>query len=574
MTRRGICAYSGCRGEEEHGSPGLELELRGITKRFPGVVANEDVNLTIRSGEIVGLLGENGAGKSTLMNIMYGLYSATEGEILVDGQVQDFQGPSDAIAAGIGMVHQHFMLVPVLSVAENVVLGVEPLKKKRTPWVFLGLVAAALVVLATKLFGLFGVEEGIEFGVVVLLAAFAGTAWALHKDSLDIDESRREVREISARYGLEVDPDALIEDLPVGLQQRVEIIKVLFREAEIIIFDEPTAVLTPQEVQEFFAIMRSLQAAGKGVVFITHKLNEITEVCDRIAVLRRGKVVGETTPAETSAQQLAEMMVGRPVDLQVSKAPAKPGDVVLEVQGLTVEDDRGQTAVKDVSFQVRSGEIVGIAGIQGNGQTELVEAITGLRTGVSGTTLLNGEDISHGTPRSIHDAGVAHVPEDRQRMGLVLPFTLTENVVLNTYHLAPFSNGVVMDWPASQKVAEELIEQYDVRTPSAVVAASNLSGGNQQKVIVAREFSRNAPLVVASQPTRGIDVGSIEYIHERIVEQRDNGAAILIVSTELDEIMALSDRILVMYEGQIVAETTPSETTTTDLGLWMAGATV
>ncbi|MCH8985041.1 MAG: ABC transporter ATP-binding protein [Acidobacteria bacterium] len=552
----------------------MELELRGITKRFPGVVANENVNLTIRSGEIVGLLGENGAGKSTLMNIMYGLYSATEGEILVDGQVQDFQGPSDAIAAGIGMVHQHFMLVPVLSVAENVVLGVEPLKKKRTPWVFLGLVAAALVVLATKLFGLFGVEEGIEFGVVVLLAAFAGTAWALHKDSLDIDESRREVREISARYGLEVDPDALIEDLPVGLQQRVEIIKVLFREAEIIIFDEPTAVLTPQEVQEFFAIMRSLQAAGKGVVFITHKLNEITEVCDRIAVLRRGKVVGETTPAETSAQQLAEMMVGRPVDLQVSKAPAKPGDVVLEVQGLTVEDDRGQTAVKDVSFQVRSGEIVGIAGIQGNGQTELVEAITGLRTGVSGTTLLNGEDISHGTPRSIHDAGVAHVPEDRQRMGLVLPFTLTENIVLNTYHLAPFSNGVVMDWPASQKVAEELIEQYDVRTPSAVVAASNLSGGNQQKVIVAREFSRNAPLVVASQPTRGIDVGSIEYIHERIVEQRDNGAAILIVSTELDEIMALSDRILVMYEGEIVAETTPSETTTTDLGLWMAGATV
>ena len=564
----------GAAAKKKTGGPGLELELRGITKRFPGVVANEDVNITIRSGEIVGLLGENGAGKSTLMNIMYGLYSATEGEILVDGQVQDFQGPSDAIAAGIGMVHQHFMLVPVLSVAENVVLGVEPLKKKRTPWVFLGLVAAALVVLATKLFGLFGVEEGIEFGVVVLLAAFAGIAWALHRDSLDIDESRRDVLEISARYGLEVDPDALIENLPVGLQQRVEIIKVLFREAEIIIFDEPTAVLTPQEVQEFFAIMRSLQEAGKGVVFITHKLNEITEVCDRIAVLRRGKVVGETTPAETSAQQLAEMMVGRPVDLQVSKAPAKPGDVVLEVQGLTVEDDRGQTAVKDVSFQVRSGEIVGIAGIQGNGQTELVEAITGLRTGVSGTTLLNGEDISHGTPRSIHDAGAAHVPEDRQRMGLVLPFTLTENIVLNTYHLAPFSNGVVMDWPASQKVAEELIEQYDVRTPSAVVAASNLSGGNQQKVIVAREFSRNAPLVVASQPTRGIDVGSIEYIHERIVEQRDNGAAILIVSTELDEIMALSDRILVMYEGEIVAETTPSETTTTDLGLWMAGATV
>jgi len=551
----------------------LELELRGITKRFPGVIANEDVNLTVRSGEILGLLGENGAGKSTLMNIMYGLYSATEGDILVDGEVRAFHGPSDAIAAGIGMVHQHFMLVPVMSVAENVVLGVEPLKKKRTPWMFLGLVAATLGLLLTMVFNLFGVEEGIEGGMVVLLAAFAGLAWILHKDALDIAESRSEVEEISAKYGLAVDPDALIEDLPVGLQQRVEIIKVLFREAEIIIFDEPTAVLTPQEVEEFFGIMRSLQADGKGVIFITHKLNEINEVCDRITVLRRGKVVGETTPAESTEQGLAEMMVGRPVDLQVHKADAKPGDVVLEVQHLTVDDDRGHPAVSDVSFSVRAGEIVGVAGIQGNGQTELVEAITGLRPGISGVTILNGEDISQGSPRHVHDAGVAHIPEDRQRMGLVLPFTVTENVVLNTYHLEPFSNGTVMDWSASKAAAERLIEQYDVRTPSAEAPASTLSGGNQQKVIVAREFSRTAPLVVASQPTRGIDVGSIEYIHERIVEQRDNGAAILIVSTELDEIMALSDRILVMYEGRIVAETTPDDTTTTDLGLYMAGAT-
>ncbi|NOX24501.1 MAG: ABC transporter ATP-binding protein [Actinobacteria bacterium] len=551
----------------------MELELRGITKRFPGVIANEDVNLTVRSGEILGLLGENGAGKSTLMNIMYGLYSATEGDILVDGEVRAFHGPSDAIAAGIGMVHQHFMLVPVMSVAENVVLGVEPLKKKRTPWMFLGLVAATLGLLLTMVFNLFGVEEGIEGGMVVLLAAFAGLAWILHKDALDIAESRSEVEEISAKYGLAVDPDALIEDLPVGLQQRVEIIKVLFREAEIIIFDEPTAVLTPQEVEEFFGIMRSLQADGKGVIFITHKLNEINEVCDRITVLRRGKVVGETTPAESTEQGLAEMMVGRPVDLQVHKADAKPGDVVLEVQHLTVDDDRGHPAVSDVSFSVRAGEIVGVAGIQGNGQTELVEAITGLRPGISGVTILNGEDISQGSPRHVHDAGVAHIPEDRQRMGLVLPFTVTENVVLNTYHLEPFSNGTVMDWSASKAAAERLIEQYDVRTPSAEAPASTLSGGNQQKVIVAREFSRTAPLVVASQPTRGIDVGSIEYIHERIVEQRDNGAAILIVSTELDEIMALSDRILVMYEGRIVAETTPDDTTTTDLGLYMAGAT-
>ncbi len=499
----------------------MELELRGITKRFPGVLANDRVDLTVRSGEILGLLGENGAGKTTLMNILYGLYTADEGEIVIDGEVQHFSSPGDAIAAGIGMVHQHFMLVPVFSVAENVVLGVEP---TRGPGV------------------------------------------------IDMEQARRQVREISAKYGLEVDPDAIIEDLPVGLQQRVEIIKVLFRDAEIIVFDEPTAVLTPQEVQEFFGIVRSLEEDGKGIIFITHKLNEIREVADRVNVLRRGRIVGETDPS-ASESELAEMMVGRPVELVVSKAPAQPGDPVLEVEDLVVLDDRNHRRVDGVSFQVRAGEIVGIAGVQGNGQTELVEALTGLRPALSGRVRLLGEDITDDSPREIHMDSVAHVPEDRQRSGLVLDFTVAENLVLNSYYAEPFSRGVVMNWDTAKTTAGRLVEQYDVRTPSIEVQVRNLSGGNQQKVIVAREFSRDVKFVVASQPTRGLDVGSIEYIHERIVEERDMGSAILIVSTELDEVTALSDRILVMYRGQIVAERRPEETTTTELGLFMAGVT-
>jgi simple sugar transport system ATP-binding protein len=501
----------------------MRLELRGITKQFPGVLANDAVDLYVESGEILGLLGENGAGKTTLMNILYGLYEADSGEILIDGKPQSFDGPGDAIAAGIGMVHQHFMLVPVFDVTENVVLGVEP--------------------------------------------TYAGGI-------IDIKEARREVAEISAKYGLEVDPKAIIEDIPVGIQQRVEIIKVLFRDAQFLIFDEPTAVLTPQEVEEFFGILRGLRDAGKAIVFITHKLKEVGEIADRIAVLRRGRNVGETTPAEATENQLAEMMVGRPVELVVAKGEAQPEQAVLTVSDLVVLDERDHPTVSGVSFEVRSGEIVGIAGVQGNGQTELVEALTGMRPPISGVMTILGTDVTSADPRTIHNLSVAHVPEDRQRSGLVLKFTVAENMVLDTYHDEPYSSGVAMDWDASRAVAEKLVEQYDVRTPSIDVQMSNLSGGNQQKVIVAREFGRDVKLVIASQPTRGLDVGSIEYIHERIVEERDQGAAILIVSTELDEVMALSDRILVMYAGGIVAELDPKAVTAADIGLYMAGSAV
>lgn len=500
----------------------MRLELRGITKRFPGVVANDAVSLSIESGEILGLLGENGAGKTTLMNILYGLYSADEGEILIDGAPVTFTGPGDAIAAGIGMVHQHFMLVPVFTVTENVVLGVEPTR------------------------GPFG--------------------------TLDLASGRNRVVETSRQYRLDVDPDAVIEDLPVGVQQRVEIIKVLVRDSEIIVFDEPTAVLTPQEVEEFFGIVRALRDAGKGIVFITHKLKEIIAVADRIAVIRRGRIVGEAAPREASEEALAEMMVGRSVDLVVEKAPASPGERVLSVADLMVLDDRNTRAVDGLSFEVDAGEIVGIAGVQGNGQTELVEAITGLRSPIGGKIVLLGEDITFALPRQVHRLSVAHVPEDRQRSGLVSTFTVAENLVLDTYYLPPFSGRVVMDWPTVRRTAERLVDEYDIRTPSVDVLAGSLSGGNQQKVIVAREFSRDVRFVIASQPTRGLDVGSIEYIHERIVAERDRGAAILIISTELDEILALSDRILVMYRGRIVAETTPAETSPAQLGLSMAGA--
>lgn len=498
------------------------LELKGITKRFPGVLANDQVDLKVSSGEILGLLGENGAGKTTLMNILYGLYGADEGEILIDGEPQTFTGPGDAIATGIGMVHQHFMLVPVFSVTENVVLGVEP----------------------------------VGFGGVI-----------------DMKEAKKEVRDISKQYGLEVDPDAVIEDIPVGIQQRVEIIKVLFRHAEFLIFDEPTAVLTPQEVEEFFGILNGLKDAGKAIIFITHKLKEVLEVSDRIAVLRRGAMVGEADPATATESDLATLMVGRPVELVVNKETSSPGDTVLEVRDLVVIGDRDQVALTGVSFDVRAGEIVGVAGVQGNGQTELVEALTGLRGVAKGTVKISGKEVTHATPRQIHGHSVAHVPEDRQRSGLVMPFTITENVVLDAYYDEPYSRGISMDWKAAREHAGELVEQYDVRTPGTEIPASSLSGGNQQKVIVAREFARDVKLVIASQPTRGIDVGSIEYIHERIVEERDEGAALLIVSTELDEVLALSDRILVMFDGKIVAEYEGGSVTAAQIGLSMAGAT-
>ena len=499
----------------------MQLELRGITKRFPGVIANDNVNLTLKTGEVLCLIGENGAGKSTLMNVLYGMYKADEGQIVLDGALVVFMSPGDAIASGIGMVHQHFMLVPVFTVAENVVLGVEPT-------------------------GRFG--------------------------SLDIDKAREMVREVSDRYNLNLDPDAIIEDLPVGVQQRVEIVKVLLRDAKVVVFDEPTAVLTPKEIIEFFEIVKTLIAAGRGVVFITHKLKEALNIADRIAVLRRGQVVGEVDPKTATESQIAEMMVGRPVQLIVDKKPHAPGEVVLDVKDLSIVDADGRTMVDHVSFNVRAGEVVGIAGVQGNGQTELVDALTGLRNSTRGTVALDGQDITSASPRVRHAKGIAHIPEDRQRQGLVGGLSVAENLVLTRYHDEEFSNGIIMDWPAAHRAAENLIAEYDVRTPSPDIEASTLSGGNQQKVIVARELSRPLRLSIAAQPTRGVDVGSIEYIHSRIIKERDAGTAVLIVSTELDEVMALSDRLLVMYRGKIVADLDPKVTSAMDVGLYMAGS--
>jgi len=499
----------------------MQLELRGITKRFPGVIANDNINLTLKTGEVLCLIGENGAGKSTLMNVLYGMYKADEGQIVLDGAPVVFMSPGDAITAGIGMVHQHFMLVPVFTVAENVVLGVEPT-------------------------GRFG--------------------------SLNIDKAREMVREVSDRYNLNLDPDAIIEDLPVGVQQRVEIVKVLLRDAKVVVFDEPTAVLTPKEIIEFFEIVKTLIAAGRGVVFITHKLKEALNVADRIAVLRRGQVVGEVDPKTATESQIAEMMVGRPVQLIVDKKAHAPGEVVLEVKDLSIVDADGRTMVDHVSFNVRAGEVVGIAGVQGNGQTELVDALTGLRNSTRGSVALDGQDITSASPRVRHAKGIAHVPEDRQRQGLVGGLSVAENLVLTRYHDEEFSNGIIMDWPAAHRAAENLIAEYDVRTPSPDIEASTLSGGNQQKVIVARELSRPLRLSIAAQPTRGVDVGSIEYIHSRIIKERDTGTAVLIVSTELDEVMALSDRLLVMYRGKIVADLDPKVTSAMDVGLYMAGS--
>lgn len=500
----------------------MALELRHITKQFPGVLANDDVNLKVEAGETIALLGENGAGKTTLMNILYGLYTPTSGEVLVDDEVLDLRSPGDAIAAGIGMVHQHFMLVPVFSVAENVILGDEPTKS---------------------------------------------AGW------LDFQRARRSVREISSRYKLDVDPDAMIEDLPVGIQQRVEIIKALSKDAEYIVFDEPTSVLTPPEVEGFFDIVNGLKADGKGIIFISHKLGEALEIADRIVIMRRGKTVAEVLPSDVDEAKLAELMVGRPVDLVVDRQEAQPERVVLQVEHLTVLDDRNNAAVKDVSFSIRAGEIVGIAGVQGNGQTELVESLTGMRPSLGGVVMLDAEDVTTKSPRAIHKKDVAHVPEDRHRSGLVLPFTITENIVLDSYHEPPISRGIQMNWAAARDRTERLVEQYDVRTPGIEVPVANLSGGNQQKVIVAREFDRDVKLVIASQPTRGVDVGSIEYIHARIVEERDDGAAVLIVSSELDEIMALSDRILVMFDGRIAGEF-DGDASITEIGLVMLGSEV
>lgn len=496
------------------------LELRGITKRFPGVLANDKIDIALQEGKILALLGENGAGKTTLMNILYGLYKPDEGQIFVRGQEVQIQGPNDAIARGIGMVHQHFMLVPVMTVTENVMLGVESTKN-----------------------GMF----------------------------LDQEKVAARIREISEQYGLEVDPNTYIKDLPVGIQQRVEIIKVLYRSADILILDEPTAVLTPQEVEGLFKIIRSLIEKGKSIIFITHKLKEVMEIADDITVLRLGRVVGSIKPKEASPKILASMMVGRDVNLIVMKQPAKPGEAVLEVKDLYVRDERQNLTVNGVTFAVGKGEVLGIAGVQGNGQTELVYALTGLFPIESGEAYVLGHPIHNVTPRQILEYGVAHIPEDRQRHGLLLSFPIYDNLVLCNYYQPPFAKGMALQEKTILEHAEALVKQFDVRTPNIYVNASTLSGGNQQKVIVAREFSRPIHLLIASQPTRGLDVGSIEYIHNQIIQKRDEGTGVLLVSSELDEILALSDRIAVMYKGHIMDIIEANKANKEYLGLLMAG---
>ena len=506
----------------------LVLQAKGITKKFPGVVANDNVDIDLRAGEIHALLGENGAGKSTLMNILYGLYNQDEGEILINGKTINITTPNDAIGHGVGMVHQHFMLIPVFTVAENIMLGAETLhraKENRSPLV-----------------------------------------------KLDRREVAARIEELSQQFGLEIDPNAIVGDLPVGIQQRVEIIKALYRNANILILDEPSAVLTPQEVEDLFRIMRELTRRGVSIIFITHKLKEVLAVADRITVMRSGRVVGSVDPKQSNEQELASMMVGREVLLRVKKEPSKPGEDVLTVENLHVRDLRHLDVVRGVSFNVRKGEVLGIAGVQGNGQTELVEALTGLRPTKDGRVTLAGKDVTGKPPRTITEAGLAHIPEDRQRHGLVLSYPVADNMILNTYYLPPFAKGMTIQQKAVDDQAQKLIKNFDVRTPSAYVAASKLSGGNQQKVIVARELSRKINLLIANQPTRGLDVGSIEYIHKEIISLRDQGVGVLLVSAELDEIMALSDRIAVMYRGNIVAVVDADKVTREKLGLWMAGS--
>jgi len=496
------------------------LELQGITKRFPGVLANDHIDLHLNKGEILALLGENGAGKTTLMNILYGLYSPDKGTIKINGNEIDISNPRNAIDAGIGMVHQHFMLIPVFTVTENVMLGNEYIRST---------------------------------------------------GFLDKQKAAAKIKEISNQFKLDVDPNALIEDLPVGLQQRVEIIKLLFRNAEILIMDEPSAVLTPQEVVELFKIMNNLVEQGKSIIFITHKLKEVMECADRIMVIRSGKVVGEATPEDASPNKLASMMVGRPVDLHVQKEESKAGDVVLQVKNLIVVNKDRKIEVDNVSFEVKAGEILGVAGVQGNGQTELVRCITGLMKAESGEINIMGKEITNKPPRYITELGAAHIPEDRQKDGLILPSPVHDNLIMNTYYQKPFAKGIVMQPDVIQKNASELVDTFDIRTPGITAITSGLSGGNQQKVIVAREFSRPIKLLIASQPTRGLDVGSIEYIHGRMIEKRDEGTAILLVSTELDEVMQLSDRIAVMFRGEIIAIVDADVVTKEELGLLMAG---
>ena len=495
--------------------------MLNITKEFPGIIANDDITLRLKRGEIHALLGENGAGKSTLMSVLFGLYRPEEGVIKQSGEVVDIKDPNDATALGIGMVHQHFKLIDVFSVLDNIILGAE----------------------TTKL------------------------------GFLQKKEAKKQVMELSEKYGLKVDVNAKVEDITVGMQQRVEILKMLYRENEILIFDEPTAVLTPQEIDELMNIMRSFKEEGKSILFITHKLNEIMAVSDRVTVLRKGKCIGTVNTADVTKQELSTMMVGRPVQLEVVKEPAQPKEVVLSVENLTVPSKiHKNNAVKDVSFDVRAGEIVCIAGIDGNGQTELIQGITGLEPVKSGKITLCGENITHSSIKKRNKTGISHIPEDRHKHGLVLKNTLEENLVLQRFDEKRFQKMGFIKFGEVRKYADELIERFDVRSgQGAVTTAASMSGGNQQKAIIAREIDREKPLLIAVQPTRGLDVGAIEYIHSQLVSERDKGAAILLVSLELDEVLSLSDRILVMYEGEIVGEVDPKNKTTKKLGLYMTG---
>ncbi len=499
------------------------IEMLNITKRFPGIVANDNITLQLKKGEIHALLGENGAGKSTLMSVLFGLYQPEEGVIKKDGQVVAIKDPNDANALGIGMVHQHFKLVECFTVLDNIIMGVEPCRH--------GFLQKA--------------------------------------------QAREKVLALSEKYGLHVDPDAMVEDITVGMQQRTEILKMLYRDNEILIFDEPTAVLTPQEIQELMEIMRSLAAEGKSILFISHKLNEIMSVADRCTVLRKGRCIGTVEIGDTNQKELSRMMVGRDVEFVVHKEPAHPGDTILAVEGMTVASkSHSNNAVKHVSFHVRAGEIVCIAGIDGNGQTELVYGLTGLEPVKEGTVTLCGRDITHAPIRERSILGMSHIPEDRHKHGLVLDYSLEDNMVLQRYFEPEFvSRAGFLKRRAIRDYASRLIEQYDVRSGQGpITAARSMSGGNQQKAIVAREIDKDPELLIAVQPTRGLDVGAIEYIHKQIVAQRDEGKGVLLVSLELDEVMALSDRILVMYEGEIVGQLDPKTTTVEELGLYMAGA--
>ncbi len=496
------------------------IEMRGVTKRFPNVVANDQVDFTLEKGQIHALLGENGAGKSTLMNILYGLYRPDEGEIRLNGKPVRIENPGDAINHGIGMVHQHFMLIPVMTVAENMIVG----------------------------------NESTRFGIL-----------------LDMATARKKITELSERYGLKVSPDSLIQDLPVGIRQRVEILKALYRKANVLILDEPTAVLTPEETDSLFVTLKKLTESGKSIIFITHKLKEVMRFTDQITVMRRGKIVAVSSPQNTTQQGLATEMVGREISLTVAKTAAGPGESVLSVHNLSAVDRQGAVTVDDVSINVQAGEILGLAGVQGNGQGEFIECLTGLSRSTRGSVTINGIDITNQSPRKIFKSGIAHIPEDRHTYGMVDSFSVADNLVLNSIRERTFSRWMMIDRRSVRENAENRIREFDIRPPNPEINAGSLSGGNQQKMVVAREFSRPIRLLIAAHPTRGLDVGSAGFIHEQIVKLRDQGCAVLVISAELDEIFALSDRIAVMFKGKIIASADAAKTDLKSVGLWMAG---